>query len=175
MAAENQMEFVEFETLSLADWVALIRPERTPFGAATAGVEVRGMDRYVGVRDEGGHLRCVIGATIARVTVEGHGPLEVVGVGGLLVHRDFRALGLGRELMDRMREMTAEWGPDRAMLFCEPHLRPLYSRRGYNPLSDEVWVDQPTGAIIMPAHAMWRPIRQSEWPPGVIHVHGLPF
>ena len=40
------------------------------------------MDRYVGVRDEGGHLRCVIGAAVARVTVEGHGSLEVVGVGG---------------------------------------------------------------------------------------------
>ena len=33
------------------------------------------------------------------------------------------------------------------MLFCEPHLLPMYTRRGYTQLSDEVWVDQPAGPI----------------------------
>jgi predicted GNAT family N-acyltransferase len=109
------------------------------------------------------------------VTVEGHDPFDVVGVGGLLVRKDVRARGLGTELMNRLREITDEWRPDRAMLFCESRLLPMYGHRGYIQLTDQVWVDQPAGPIVMPVHAMWRPIRPTDWPPGTIHVHGLPF
>lgn len=169
------MEFVEFDTLALADWVRLVRHDPAPFGPTTAGIEVRKMDRYVGARGDDGRLLAVIGAAIARVTVEGHDPFEVVGIGGLLVKKEARARGLAGELMSRLREITAEMGPDRAMLFCESHLVPMYVHRGYTQLTDEAWVDQPTGAIIMPVHAMWRPIRPTDWPPGTIHIDGLPF
>ncbi len=169
------MEFVEFETLSLADWVRLVRHDPAPFGPTTAGIEVRKMDRYVGARDDDGRLLAVIGAAIAQVTVEGHDSFGIVGVGGLLVKKEARARGLGGELMSRLREITAEMGPDRAMLFCEPHLVPMYTGRGYIELTDEVWVDQPAGPIIMPTRAMWRPIRTADWPPGTIHIDGLPF
>src|SRR5579875_1026119 len=151
------MEIVEFETLSLSDWVALIRHDTRAFGAETAGIELRKMDHYVGARDDEGRLQAVIGAATVQVTVDGHDPFEVVGIGGLLVHRGARGLGLGRELMGRMRKVTAQWGPDRALLFCEDHLLATYGRRGYIELSDPVWVDQPTGPMIMPTHAMWRP------------------
>ncbi len=169
------MEFVEFETLALADWVRLVRHDAAPFGQTTAGIEVRKMDRYVGARGDDGRLLAVIGAAIARVTVEGHDPFGIVGIGGLLVKKEARARGLGGELMSRLRNITTEMGPDRAMLFCEPHLLPMYTRRGYTQLTDAVWVDQPAGPVVMPARAMWRPIRPADWPPGVVHVHGLPF
>ncbi len=169
------MELFEFETLSLPDWAGLMRSDPGAFGGGTEGLQVRQKDRYVGVRDDDGRLIAVIGAAIAQVTVEGHGSFEVVGIGGLMVRKDARALGLGSQLMERIREITTGWGPDRAMLFCEPHLTAMYTRRGYTQLPDEVWVDQPTGPITMPIHAMWRPIRPADWPPGVIHLHGPPF
>ena len=169
------MEFVEFETLALADWVRLVRRDANPFGAAIAGIQVRKMDRFVGARDVDGRMVAVIGAAIAQVTVNDHAPFEVVGVGSLLVRKDVRANGVARELMAHLRKITAEMGPDRAMLFCEPHLLPVYSRRDYTQLTDAVWVDQPAGPMIMPLHAMWRPIRPTNWPAGTIRIHGLPF
>jgi predicted GNAT family N-acyltransferase len=169
------MEFVEFEAMEMADWVGMVRGDPTPFGARTAGVEVREMDRFVGARDDDGHLIAVAGAAVAQVTVAGHDPFDVVGVGWLLVKKDARAHGLGSELMARIRRISNQMGPDRAMLFCDTHLLEMYTHRGYTELTDEVWVDQPAGPIIMPVHAMWRPIRPTDWPPGTIRVHGLPF
>lgn len=169
------MELVEFAELPFADWVGLTRHESAPFGPAAAGLEYRPKDQHVGVRDDEGRLVAVVGATVAEVTVDDREPFEVVGIGGLIVHRDFRALGLAKRVMDRLREITAERGPALAMIFCEPHVLELHVRRGYTPLTEPVWVDQPTGPIVMPMHAAWRPFRPATWPPGEVRLHGLPF
>jgi hypothetical protein len=86
-----------------------------------------------------------------------------------------RGRGLSGPLMDRLRELAERLGPDRAMLFCEPKLVPLYQSRGYAELSAPVWVDQPSGPVRLPMSAMWRPLRPASWPSGSVRLHGLPF
>jgi hypothetical protein len=79
-------------------------------------------------------------------------------------------------LMDRVAELGTRLGPDRAMLFCEPHLVALYLRRGYLEIDAEVWVEQPAGELLMPLTSMWRPLRPpAAWPAGTVRVRGLPF
>jgi GNAT superfamily N-acetyltransferase len=169
------MELVEFAELPFADWAGLTRYDSAPFGPASARLEYRPKDQHVGVRDDDGRLVAVVGATVAQVTVDGAEPFEVVGIGGLIVHKDFRGLGLAKRVMDRLREITAESGPALAMIFSEPHVLPLHIRRGYTPLSEPVWVDQPAGPIVMPMQAAWRPFRPTIWPAGAVRLHGLPF
>jgi|SRR5579875_307657 len=170
------MELVEFGELEFADWAGLTRHDPAPFGPAAVGLEYRPKDRHVGVRDEEGRLVAVVGATVAQVTVDGQDPFDVVGIGGLIVHRDFRGLGLSQRVTNRIREVTTEWGPSLAMIFCESHVLDLHLRRGYRPITEPVWVDQPAGPVVMPMHAAWRPFRPAEWPSGgPVRLHGLPF
>jgi GNAT superfamily N-acetyltransferase len=168
-------ELVECGTLSFGEWARLISDEATPFGRRTADLQWRPKEVNVGVRNERGKLVAVGGATVAAVEVEGHGRFEVVGKGGLIVRPEARGLGLAKLIIERVQELTLELGPDREMCFCEPHLVPMYARLGYREIEDPVWVAQPSGPIVMPLRAMWRPIRPAEWPSGTVHVDGLPF
>jgi predicted GNAT family N-acyltransferase len=112
---------------------------------------------------------------VATVAVEGYGSFEVVGIGGLIIREEIRGHGLAGPLMDRFRALIDDLGPDRAMLFCGPELVSLYVRRGYRAISAPVHADQPGGRIAVPMAAMWRPLRPTEWPAGVVELHGLPF
>jgi GNAT superfamily N-acetyltransferase len=168
-------ELVEYGSLSLREWARLIEGESAPFGEVSAGLEWRPKDINVGVRDEGGTLVAVGGATVATVEIEGHGRFDVVGKGGLIVRPEARGLGLSRRIIERVQEISLELGPDRAMCFCEPRLCPMYARFGYSEIPDPVWVEQPSGPIVMPMSAMWEPIRPVEWPRGTIHLDGPPF
>jgi predicted GNAT family N-acyltransferase len=195
----HKLEFVELGRLSFRDWARLIDGEPSPFGATTAALEFRPKDHHVAIRDERGDLVAAAGATVATVSVGGHDPFEVVGYGALIVRADVRGRQLSGPLMDRLRMLADQLGPDRAMLFCEPHLVRLYSRRGYREITAPVWVDQPSGPVRMPMRAMWRPLRPAgrvdgadtagptdpvhltgparpvAWPPGIVRLDGLPF
>ncbi len=171
----DKLEFLELGRLSLRDWARLVGAEPSPFGETTAGLEFRPKDHHVAVRDTHGQLIAAAGATVATVAVDGHDPFEVVGYGALIVRADARGRQLSGPLMDRLRTLADRLGPDRAMLFCEPHLVRLYARRGYREIAAPVWVDQPSGSLRMPLRAMWRPLRPVGWPRGVVRVDGLPF
>ena len=93
----------------------------------------------------------------------------------LIVCEKMRGRGLSGPLMDRLKALVERLGPDRAMLFCEPRLMPLYARRGYEPITAPVWADQRRGLIEMPLPAMWRAVRPASWPAGVVRLRGLPF
>jgi predicted GNAT family N-acyltransferase len=171
----DKLEFVELGRLSFGDWARLIGGEASPFGENTARLEFRPKDHHVAIRDRHGELIAAAGATVATVAVDGHDPFEVVGYGALIVRADARGRQLSGPLMDRLRTLADRLGPDRAMLFCEPRLVRLYSRRGYREIFAPVWVDQPSGPVQMPMRAMWRPLRPVGWPSGVVRLDGLPF
>lgn len=171
-----QLQIVELERLSMRDWVQLVAHEREPFGAICADFEFRPKDHHVGIRDADGRLVAAGGWLLVEVVVEGHGRFEVVGVGALIVRRDHRGSGLATPIIERMRERIAETGVSRRLLLCEPRLEPLYTRWGYRPITDPVWVDQPAGPIRWPLRTMWRPVTPAaQWPAGVVRIQGLPF
>jgi len=171
-----QMQIVELGRLSMRDWAQLVQGEREPFGETCADFEFRPKDRHVGIRDSEGMLVAAGGWSLVDVEVDGHGRFEVIGVGALIVRQDLRGSGLAQPIMDRMRELMAETGVERRLLLCEPHLEPLYARRGYRRIDDSVWVDQPTGSVRWPLRTMWRPVQPSaDWPAGVLRIQGLPF
>lgn len=167
---------MELGPLSMREWIGLTARDRAPFGDSSAGLVFRPKTKHVGLRNASGELVAVAGVTLVTVEVAPHPPFDVVGLGGLILRPELRGLGVAGPIMDRIKTITEESGPDRAMLFCEPELQPLYARRGYRVIGDPVTVDQPEGEIEMPLSAMWRPLRSAvEWPPGPIRIHGLPF
>ena len=170
------MQLVEFGALSVREWIDLTGREREAFGAQSAGVVWHAKERHVGLREPGGRLAAVAGATTADVEVDGAGAFPVVGLGGLIIRKDLRGQGLMPALMDALARLAESMGPDRAMIFCESHLIELYQRRGYSLIPDPVWVDQPDGRIEMPVAALWRPLRPAPpWPSGRVDLRTLPF
>lgn len=174
-AVPMNLQRVEFAELSFGDRAPPVKDEPSPFGPELDGMQWRPKTVNVGFRDERCRLLAVGGAAVATVEVEGHGRFEVVGKGGLIVRPEARGLGLSSQILKRVREISAGLGPDRAMCFCAAHLKPMYEHFGYREITDPVWVQQPDGPIVMPALAMWQPIRPSEWPPGTVHLDGPPF
>ncbi|MGZ4334255.1 MAG: GNAT family N-acetyltransferase [Gaiellaceae bacterium] len=172
---QEELRLADFGELPRREWLDLTCRDPAAFGSETAALIYRPKEHYVGWRTEAGRLVAVIGATIVTVQVEAGPPFSVVGIGSLIVHVDFRGRGLSTALSNRIWEIAAGLGPDRAMIFCERALLPLHTRRGYLPIDAQVRVDQPGGRIEMPIPAMWRPVGPSEWPSAPVDVHGLPF
>jgi GNAT superfamily N-acetyltransferase len=170
------VDAIECETLSLQDWLAVTGRDPSAFGAAGSRLAWRPKDRYVVVRDAGGHLAATGGVVRAAVAVAGGEPFDVAGIGGVVVAQAFRERGLMTQVMSAVRAMADRLGPDHAMIFCNPELEGLYHRRGYTTIAEPVTVDQPGGPIRMPLVALHRPIRAGAvWPAGPVAVDGLPF
>jgi hypothetical protein len=94
----------------------------------------------------------------------------------VLVTASERGRGLVWELLQRLLEIAADMGPERAMLFCRPRLTGLYGKLGFAELPGPTWVQQPDAAVELPLRTMWRPLRESvSWPRGRVDVLGLPF
>lgn len=170
------MELVECAALSLRDWVELTGRDHDAFGPVGARLAWRPKERYVVLRTPDGLMAAAGGLLQAGVEVDGAGPLEVVGIGGVIVAPRLRGRGLGATVMDELRRLSATMGPELSMIFCAPELEGLYRRRDWATITDPVWVDQPEGPIEMPMLTMWRPVRPgAQWPPGRVDVRGLPF
>jgi predicted GNAT family N-acyltransferase len=167
---------VEFGRLSMRDWAQLVEGECEPFGPICAGFEFRPKDHHVGIRDAAGRLVAAAGWSLVDVEIAGAGDFQVVGIGALIVRRDLRGSGLAEPIMDRVRDQIRGGRGAYRMLLCEPHLEPMYARRGYRPVEDPVWVDQSAGPVRWPLSAMWAPLISSVgWPAGAVHIQGLPF
>jgi predicted GNAT family N-acyltransferase len=171
-----ELELVELGRLTGQDWTDLVEGEHEPFGPMGADLEWRPKDRHVALRARDGRLVAVAGAVVAEVAIEGEHRLEVVGIGSVVVRRSRRGQGLMSRLVEPLRQLAQEMGPDHAMLFCRPGLVDLYRGLGYAEIAAPVWADQPQGRIEMPQVAMWQALRTgAEWPPGRVDVCGLPF
>jgi predicted GNAT family N-acyltransferase len=128
------------------------------------------------LRGDDGRLLAVAGVAVFEVEVEGTGPLEVVGLGGVIVTHTMRGRGLFSRVVGPVLATAARLGPEHAMLFCRAELVSLYARLGFRVIGAPVWADQPGGHIEMPHEAMWLALRDgAEWPAGRVDVRGLPF
>jgi predicted N-acetyltransferase YhbS len=127
------------------------------------------------VRDDAGNLVALAGLVLADVRVADM-PLQVAGIGGVIVTRCARGRGFARVLVERLLEMAGELGAERAMLFCEPANISLYAKFGFELIEEPVWAAQPGGLIEMPMHAMWKPLTPAaDWRAGKIELLGEPF
>src|SRR3954453_16949441 len=120
------MQLVELGPLTEADWDAVLDGEADAFGPVGARLQWREKDRNVGLRDVDGRLVAFAGATVVDVEVQDAGSFQVVGLGGLVVHRSLRHEGLMSRLVDPLLRLATTMGPDLAALLCRPDLVPVY-------------------------------------------------
>jgi predicted N-acetyltransferase YhbS len=170
------MRVVELDRLAEPYWEELVAGEQEPWGSVGEELAWRDKTRNIGVRDDGGRLLAAGGAVVAEVRVAEESPFEVVGLGGLIVTRSARGRGLARLLARHLLLVAGEFGVERAMLFCQPKLMPLYRAFGFTTIDAPVWADQPGGRIEMPLPAMWKPLSDDAgWPAGTVELLGEPF
>jgi predicted GNAT family N-acyltransferase len=170
------MRVVELDRLAERDWEELVAGERNPWGRIGEKLAWREKTRNIGVRDDSGRLLAAGGAVLAEVRVGQESPFQLVGLGGLIVTRSARGRGLARLLARHLLVIAGEFGVERAMLFCQPKLIPLYRPFGFDEIDAPVWADQPGGRIEMPLPAMWKPLGgDAGWPAGRVELLGEPF
>ncbi len=160
----------QIQRLPRAVWDALIDGEHDPFGVGDDSTEWRRKEHFTVLYDA---ERPIAAAGLVVVETDHD---ETVGVGGVIVTRDYRDQGHLRPVLDAALERAATLGPDTAMLFCADWNVSLYAHFGFIDIDAPVTVDQPGGPIVMDDHAMWRPLREgATWPEGPVRVRGLPF
>jgi len=173
------VHLVELEAVTDEQWEEIIGDEVEPWGGGGGErMSWREKEWYVAAKSGDDTLAALAGATVAGVDVESGGSFDVLGIGGVFVRASERGHGLAllvvKELLRRAEEDTSS--PDRAMLFCRPHLRKLYEKFGFREIEAPVWAGQPDGRVEMPMPAMWRPLAEgAQWPPGRVDLRGLPF
>ena len=103
-------------------------------------------------------------------------PLQVAGLGGVIVTRAARGRGLARVLIERLLEIAPQLGAERAMLFCLPANVGLYAKFGFRLIEAPVTARHPQGLVVVPMPAMWRPLSAAAtWPGGAVELGDEPF
>jgi predicted N-acetyltransferase YhbS len=163
---------VEGDQLTPAQWDELRAGEEHPFGVD--GLQWRRKGGFLALRVDD---RLVASASWVIVDVEAGGqPLQVVGLGGVIVGRPHRGKGYARAILEPWLERAATLGPAFATLFCSHENEALYARFGFTAVGEPVTADQPGGPVDMDGAFMWRPLRGgATWPEGPVRVRGLPF
>jgi GNAT superfamily N-acetyltransferase len=169
----------ELDEVTDEQWAELIDDEVEPWGGGPGErMSWQQKEWYVAVRSVNETLLALAGAAVATVDVEDGSSFEVLGIGGVFVRASQRGRGLAllavKHLLARAEADTSS--PGRAMLFCRPHLTGFYAKFGFEEIEAPVWAQQPGGRVEVPMPAMWRPLSDdTDWPPGRVDVHGLPF
>ena len=149
--------------------------EEDPFGLDDEDLEWIGKTHQTLLRREDGTLIGKAGLVFVDVEA-GHQGFQVAGVGGVIVTRSERGKGLLRPLLEATLERAGSMGAERAMLFCAERNVALYERFGFAVIQAPVIAQQPSGPLVMPMPAMWRPLREGvTWPVGLVSLPGPPF
>ncbi len=156
-------------------WEELVDGEDDAFGTDGLGIVWRDKTEHLGLVLDGrvvGHAGWVGSA----VETDSGQRTDVVGLGGVLVHRDHRGRGLGGQLVRGATARMGDGGVPIAMLFCRTVRTAFYGRLGWQPIAGEVTADQPEGPIVMPLVTCWTSLAEgAHLPPGGLRVDGLPF
>ncbi|WP_327153075.1 GNAT family N-acetyltransferase [Streptomyces tubercidicus] len=146
-----------------------------PFGVAWAGLTWRAKEEHFSVKRDG-RLVAHTGLVTVPLSV-GSVETRAVGVGGVVVAPGLRGQGLARIVMTAALEHARTKGPRYGLLFCMPHLLPLYQRLGWQELHEEVAVEQPADTTaVMPLRSMWTPLQEgAQWPVGPVRLRSLPM
>jgi aminoglycoside 2'-N-acetyltransferase I len=107
----------------------------------------QGPARRIIVRDEARELACHVGLHLRDAVWDGR-PVRIGGVGGVVTRAQQRRHGIATAAMKRAaREIEEVDKADFALLFCEPHNFPFYTRLGWRRFEDDVLVEQPHGRV----------------------------
>jgi predicted N-acetyltransferase YhbS len=149
--------------------------EHDPFGMDDEDIEWIGKPLQTLLRRDDGTLIAKVGLVLVDVEA-GREAFSVAGVGGVIVTHGERGKGHLRPLLEAALERAAELGAERAMLFCAERNVGLYERFGFEVIEAPVICRQPSGPLVMPMPAMWRPLREGvTWPVGLVSLPGPPF
>jgi GNAT superfamily N-acetyltransferase len=170
-----QVRLVELDRITDGDWQQIVAGEREPWGGVGEALQWRAKSHNLGLCDSAGNLVALAGLVLAEVRVA-DAPLQVAGIGGVIVTRSARGRGFARVLIERLLQITHQIGAERAMLFCLPANISLYAKFGFQLIEEPVWAAQPGGLIEMPLRAMWKPLTPAaNWPRGKIELLDEPF
>ncbi|MFD4244274.1 GNAT family N-acetyltransferase [Streptomyces sp. NPDC058525] len=145
-----------------------------PFGVAHTGLTWLPKEDHFGVR-LGDRLVAHAGLLRLPVTI-GDRETEAMGVGGVAVSPHLRGQGLARLVITAALAHARTLGPRHALLFCRAPLVPFYEGLGWQPLDQEVHVEQHEGPVLMPLRTMWTPLHDAaNRPTGAVRVHSFPM
>jgi GNAT superfamily N-acetyltransferase len=170
------VRLVELDRITDDDWRQVIAGESEPWGGIGEALRWRERSHNLGLRNDAGNLVALAGLVLAEVRVADTPPLQIAGIGGVIVTRGARGRGLARVLIERLLQIAYQLGVERAMLFCSPANIGLYTKFGFQLIEEPVWAAQPAGSIEMPLRAMWKPLTPTaNWPGGKIELLDEPF
>lgn len=122
-----------------------------------------------------GRMMCHVGLVRQTVQISGE-PLEVAGVGGVLVRSGERGHGYGHAAMEAAEAFAArEWKVGFLLLFCRESLRSWYDALGWRKVLGATWAEQPTGPIVLPLESMWKSLAGARWPAGDVYLCSKPW
>jgi GNAT superfamily N-acetyltransferase len=169
------VELIDLPDFGPDDFAKMVDGEADPFATADLDIEWREKTGHVGLTDKGrliGHA----GWVAIQVATPAGQSTDVVGLGGVMLHRDFRGRGAGRQVVLAAMARMAELGGSIGMLFCLPQRLRFYQDLGWFRIDQAVTADQPTGSILMPMVTCWTPLVEGATLPATdLHVQGLPF
>jgi GNAT superfamily N-acetyltransferase len=169
------VRLVELDKITDSDWRQVIAGESEPWGGVGEALQWREKSHNLGLCDDAGNLVALAGLVLAEVRVA-DAPLQVAGIGGVIVTRSARRRGFARVLIERLLQIAHRLGAERAMLFCLPANIGLYAKFGFQLIEEPVWAAQPGGLIEMPLRTMWKPLTPAaNWPGGTIELLDKPF
>ncbi len=173
---DRKVELIEFGTLSEERYRELVGNERDPWDGGDLSLQWRPKERHVGVLDEDGRLVAAAGLVVATARFGDRQPLEIAGLGGVIVAARHRGEGLGAMVIAEAVRRAGDLGPSIAILFCWPDRADLYRRHGFTEVRSPVLVEQPEGELEIPMVTMWRPLEHgATLPAGRVKLDGLPF
>jgi predicted GNAT family N-acyltransferase len=170
------MEQIEFGPLTDELRAELEGDERDPWDAARApAIEWRPKEQHVGLRDDHGRLVANAGLLVVDVEVAG-ARFPIVGLGGVIVKRDYRGQGLSLRVLEAALAKAAALGPEFIVLFCFDDRMELYRKVGFEVVLDEVFVRSGARQVAMPMRTMWRALRPgATWPEGPVALQSQAF
>lgn len=168
------VELIDLPDFGPDDFATIVDGEEDPFATADLDIVWREKTGHVGLTHEGrliGHAAWVA----VRVDSSTGQAIDVLGLGGVMLHRDFRGNGAGRQVVLGAMARMAELGSI-GLLFCLPQRLRFYQDMGWFRIDRAVTADQSTGSILMPMVTCWTPLAEGATLPATdLHVQGLPF
>jgi predicted N-acetyltransferase YhbS len=169
------VELIDLPDFGPDDFAKIVDGESDPFATEDLGIVWRDKTGHVGLTDAGrviGHA----GWVPVRVETATGETLDVLGLGGVILHRDYRGAATGRQVvLGAMARMT-DRGGSIGLLFCLPERLRFYQGMGWFPVEGAVTADQPNSTITMPLFTCWTPLSEgAALPAADLHVEGLPF
>lgn len=122
-----------------------------------------------------GKLVSQIGIVDRTIRVGGQS-LPVAGVGGVATHPACRKSGFAGVLLnaalEQMRQRRPQDAYDFAVLFCSNHIIPFYTKRGFCPVQNPVYVLESGKWVLFEDNKMVLPLSAKPWPEGEMDVYG---